>query len=111
MANGAEKMRIKVEVELHYKFRAPGPAILAIEAAGAFGQEISKATVDFGPVEHLARVPGEEGEMGMKVVHEKIWAARGHWKTEWDDTWNEMLQFYRSEEFSASRRADGIIMI
>lgn len=67
MANGAEKMRIKVEVELHYKFRAPGPAILAIEAAGAFGQEISKATVDFGPVEHLARVPGEEG-IGEKII-------------------------------------------
>ena len=61
--------------------------------------------------EYGAFFPGEEGEMGMKVVHEKIWAARGHWKTEWDDTWNEMLQFYRSEEFSASRRADGIIMI
>lgn len=60
-------MRIRVEVELHYRFLAPGPAILAVEAAGAFGQEISNAAIDFGPVEHLARVPGEEG-IGEKII-------------------------------------------
>ncbi|WP_295048733.1 transglutaminase family protein [uncultured Paracoccus sp.] len=60
-------MRIKIEVELDYKFMSPGPAILAVEAAGAFGQEISNATIDFGQVEHLARVPGDEG-IGEKVI-------------------------------------------
>ncbi|WP_374303843.1 transglutaminase family protein [Paracoccus sp. (in: a-proteobacteria)] len=60
-------MRIRVEVELHYKLLTPGPAILAVEAAGAFGQEISNARIDFGPVEHLARVPGEEG-IGEKII-------------------------------------------
>lgn len=60
-------MRMKIEVELHYKLLTPGPAILAVEAAGAFGQEISNATIDFGPVDHLARVPGEEG-IGEKII-------------------------------------------
>lgn len=60
-------MRMKVEVELSYKLLTPGPAILAVEAAGAFGQEISNATIDFGPIEHLARVPGEEG-IGEKII-------------------------------------------
>ncbi|OSS50810.1 hypothetical protein B5807_04572 [Epicoccum nigrum] len=62
--------------------------------------------------EYGAFFPGEKGEMGMKVVHEKIWAAHsGYWKDEWDNTWKEMLQFYRSEEFSAARRGDGAIMV
>lgn len=60
-------MRMKVEVELSYKLLTPGPAILVVEAAGAFGQEISHAAIDFGPVEHLARVPGEEG-IGEKII-------------------------------------------
>lgn len=60
-------MRIKIEVELNYKLLTPGPAILAVEAAGALGQEIGSATIDFGPVEHLARVPGEEG-IGEKII-------------------------------------------
>lgn len=62
--------------------------------------------------EYGAFFPDEKGEMGMKVVHEKIWAAHsGYWKDEWDNTWKEMLQFYRSEVFSAARRADGVIMV
>ncbi|MCZ0963212.1 transglutaminase-like domain-containing protein [Paracoccus benzoatiresistens] len=60
-------MRIRIEVELHYRLLTPGPAILAVEAAGAFGQEISNAEIDFGPVEHQARVPGEEG-IGEKII-------------------------------------------
>lgn len=60
-------MRLGIEVELHYKLLTPGPAILAVEAAGAFGQDIGKASIDFGPVEHLARVPGEEG-IGEKII-------------------------------------------
>lgn len=60
-------MRIRIEVELDYKLLTPGPAILAVEAAGAFGQEITNASIDFGPVEHLARVPGEEG-IGEKII-------------------------------------------
>lgn len=60
-------MRIKIEVDLHYKLLTPGPAILAIEAAGASGQDIGDARIDFGPVEHLARVPGEEG-IGEKII-------------------------------------------
>lgn len=58
--------------------------------------------------EYGAFFPDEKGEMGMKVVHEKIWAAqRGFWKDEWDKTWKEMLAFYRSEEFQVVRKADG----
>ncbi|MDQ1899633.1 transglutaminase family protein [Paracoccus sp. WLY502] len=60
-------MRITIQVDLHYKFLTPGPALLAIEAAGAFGQEISNAAIDFGEVEHFARVPGEEG-IGEKII-------------------------------------------
>jgi transglutaminase-like putative cysteine protease len=60
-------MRIKIEVDLHYKVLTPGPAILAVEAAGAFGQNISNASIDFGQVEHFARVPGEEG-IGEKII-------------------------------------------
>lgn len=58
--------------------------------------------------EYGAFFPDEKGEKGMKVVHEKIWAAqRGHWKDEWNDTWKEMLQYYASEGFVAARKADG----
>ena len=60
-------MQIRIQVELDYRFTIPGPAILAVEAAGAFGQEISNAAIDFGRVEHLARVPGEEG-IGEKII-------------------------------------------
>ena len=56
-------MRITIEVDLHYTLLTPGPAILAVEAAGASGQDIQRASIDFGPVEHLARVPGEEGRV------------------------------------------------
>ena len=37
------------------------------EAAGALGQEIVQAHIDLGPLEHFARVPGEEG-IGEKIV-------------------------------------------
>lgn len=54
--------------------------------------------------EYGAFFPNENGEKGMKIVHEKIWAAqRGVWKAEWEDTWKEMIQFYESEEFIAAR--------
>ncbi|KAF1923457.1 glycosyltransferase family 8 protein [Didymella exigua CBS 183.55] len=59
--------------------------------------------------EYGAFFPDEKGERGMKVVHEKIWAARGgFWKDEWEGTWKEMLKFYRSEEFMAARAAGGV---
>lgn len=58
--------------------------------------------------EYGAFFPDEKGEKGMKVVHEKIWAAKsGYWKEEWEGTWKEMLQFYGSEEFRVARAADG----
>lgn len=59
--------------------------------------------------EYGAFFPNDKGEKGMKIVHEKIWAAKGgFWKEEWDNTWAEMLGFYRSEEFKAARAADRI---
>ena len=60
-------MQIRLQVELDCRFTPPGPAILAVEAAGAFGQEISNASIDFGRVEHLARVLGREG-IGEKII-------------------------------------------
>ena len=61
--------------------------------------------------EYGASFPNENGEKGMKVVHEKIWAAqRGYWKDEWENTWKEMLQFYGSGEFKMARRADGDVI-
>jgi inositol 3-alpha-galactosyltransferase len=60
--------------------------------------------------EYGAFFPNEKGEKGMKVVHEKIWAAKsGFWKEEWDNTWAEMLRFYGGNEFEAARAADGAI--
>ncbi|KAF3032355.1 hypothetical protein E8E12_003470 [Didymella heteroderae] len=59
--------------------------------------------------EYGAFFPNEKGEKGMKVVHEKIWAAKsGFWKDEWDGTWAEMLKFYGGDEFRAVRAADGV---
>lgn len=59
------------------------------------------------PREYGAFFPKEEGEKGLKVVHEKMWAVqRGPWKDEWDSTWKEMLAFYGSEEFVTIRKAD-----
>lgn len=60
-------MRLSIDVALDYALSAPGPAILSIEAAGALGQEILQAHIDLGPLEHFARVPGEEG-IGEKIV-------------------------------------------
>ncbi|KAJ4367756.1 hypothetical protein N0V86_009878 [Didymella sp. IMI 355093] len=58
--------------------------------------------------EYGAFFPDEKGEKGMKVVHEKIWAAKsGFWRDEWDGTWAEMLRFYGGDEFRAARAADG----
>ncbi|KAJ4992827.1 hypothetical protein SVAN01_01531 [Stagonosporopsis vannaccii] len=60
------------------------------------------------PREYGAFFPKDEGEKGLKVVHEKIWAAqRGPWKDEWDNTWKEMNAFYGSGEFVTARRSDG----
>ncbi|KAL1642992.1 hypothetical protein SLS61_009454 [Didymella pomorum] len=59
--------------------------------------------------EYGAFFPDEKGEKGMKVVHEKIWAAKGgFWKEEWDNTWAEMLRFYGGDEFKVVRAADGV---
>lgn len=60
-------MRLKIDVELNYTLAEPGPAILVIEAAGAIGQELLKTEIDFGEVEHFARVPAEEG-IGEKII-------------------------------------------
>ncbi|MBK4215744.1 transglutaminase family protein [Paracoccus caeni] len=60
-------MRLKIDVELVYTLAQPGPAILVIEAAGATGQELLKTEIDFGDVEHFARVPAEEG-VGEKII-------------------------------------------
>ncbi|KAJ8117042.1 hypothetical protein OPT61_g1681 [Boeremia exigua] len=58
--------------------------------------------------EYGAFFPNADGEKGIKIVHEKIWAVQsGHWKDEWDGTWKEMLDFYRSEAFIAAREEDG----
>lgn len=60
------------------------------------------------PREYGAFFPKKDGEMGLKVVHEKLWAFRkGPWKNEWDRTWEEMTSFYGSEEFVTARKADG----
>jgi hypothetical protein len=29
-------------------------------------------------------------------------------RQEWDDTWEEMLEYYGSDEFKAARRTDGV---
>lgn len=60
-------MRIAIEVELEYHLASPGPVLMLIEAAGASGQELHRTAIDFGKVEHLARVPGEEG-IGERIV-------------------------------------------
>lgn len=60
-------MRIAIEVELEYSLASPGPALMMIEAAGVAGQDLNRISVDFGKVEHLARVPGEEG-IGERVI-------------------------------------------
>ncbi|KAF9701672.1 hypothetical protein EKO04_001055 [Ascochyta lentis] len=54
--------------------------------------------------------PNEEEHKGLKVVHEKLWAAeRGWMKEEWEGTWREMLDFYGSDEFKELRERDGEI--
>jgi alpha-N-acetylglucosamine transferase len=59
--------------------------------------------------EYGAFFPSEEEHGKLKVVHEKIWAAEGGWmRQEWDDTWEEMLEYYGSDEFKAARRTDGV---
>ena len=60
-------MRMKIDVELAYTLAEPGPAILVIEAAGAEGQDLTATSVDFGPLDHFARVPAEEG-IGEKII-------------------------------------------
>lgn len=60
-------MRISIDVELDYALSEPGPAILMLEAAGASGQELHRTSIDFGPVDRFARVPGEEG-IGERIV-------------------------------------------
>ncbi|UPX10448.1 uncharacterized protein EKO05_0001109 [Ascochyta rabiei] len=58
--------------------------------------------------EYGAFFPNEEEHKRLRVVHEKIWAAeRGWMKDEWEGTWREMLDFYRSEEFKTLRKTDG----
>ncbi|MDP5305724.1 transglutaminase-like domain-containing protein [Paracoccus spongiarum] len=61
------KMRVKIGVELEYRLAQPGPVLLMLEAAGAGGQDLRSTAIDFGRVEHLARVPGEEG-IGERII-------------------------------------------
>lgn len=60
-------MRIRIDVDLEYRLNRPGPALLMLEAAGVSGQELHSAAIDFGQVEHFARVPGEEG-VGERII-------------------------------------------
>lgn len=60
-------MRIRIEVELDYALARPGPVLMMIEAAGAIGQELHTTSIEFGEVEHFARVPGEEG-IGERLI-------------------------------------------
>ncbi|KAG9193557.1 hypothetical protein G6011_03592 [Alternaria panax] len=48
-----------------------------------------------------------DGDGRLKVVHEKIWVAKDGWmKEEWEKGWNEMVEFYESEEFATAREND-----
>ncbi|WBU65370.1 transglutaminase-like domain-containing protein [Paracoccus aerodenitrificans] len=60
-------MKISVETTLEYDLEVPGPAVLSVETAGAFGQTILDAHIDLGDLESFARVPGDEG-IGERIV-------------------------------------------
>lgn len=60
-------MRVLIEVELEYNLAEPGPVLMMLEAAGASGQELHRTFIDFGSVDHFARVPGEEG-IGERII-------------------------------------------
>lgn len=53
--------------------------------------------------------PKEDEEGKLKVVHEKLWSANiwsetGVWlKREWERGWEEMVEWYESEEFRVKR--------
>lgn len=60
-------MRMRIDVELNYRLVEPGPVFLMLEAAGAEGQDIHRASIDLGNVTHIARVPGDEG-IGERII-------------------------------------------
>lgn len=60
-------MRMSVDVELDYALSEEGPVLLMLEAAGADGQDLQRVSIDFGMVERIARVPGEEG-IGERII-------------------------------------------
>lgn len=68
-------MRLRIDVELDYRLNRPGPVLMMLEAAGAGGQELQRTSIDFGKVEHLARVPGEEG-IGERIILRATRAVR-----------------------------------
>lgn len=74
-------MRIRIDVELDYRLNRPGPVLMMLEAAGADGQELQRTSIDFGEVEHLARVPGEEG-IGERIILRATKAIRCHYDCE-----------------------------
>lgn len=48
----------------------------------------------------------------LYIVHHKLWATLldpddAWWKDEFNNTWNEMLDYYKSNEFKAARLEDG----
>jgi len=58
---------LEIEVQLDYAMDAPTDLLLQIEAAPTDGQTIDRAGIGLSPVEHFARVPGEE------MVGDRIW--------------------------------------
>ena len=60
-------MKISIQTKLEYDLETPGPAVLAVETAGADGQTILQTDIDLGDLESFARVPGDEG-IGERMV-------------------------------------------
>lgn len=60
-------MRMQIDVTIEYGLQSPGPAILLIEAAGVQGQELLSTFIDFGPLDHFARLAAEEG-IGERII-------------------------------------------
>lgn len=59
--------RIAIDVALDYDLAAPSDVLLQIEAAIIPEQVVEAAHIDFGPVEHFARVPGHD------TIGDRIW--------------------------------------
>jgi hypothetical protein len=50
--------------------------------------------------------PDDEGK--FNIIHEKLWACQGWLGKEWNDQWQQMLDFVSSGDFAAARKKDGI---